>query len=122
MKRSHLLYNPFKDQVIVHRADSDQVYNAHLDRWLYNAANGGVLVSPFISPREKSVKKEADTIGGRFIQITNRPFEDREKPYGHDFDLCAQGRLLIIAPAAGMPMDRASCLKMNSLAQIISSC
>lgn len=116
----HLLDNPFKDQVIVHRADNDQIFNANKDRWLHTAANGGVLVSPFISQREKSIRKEVESSGGRFILITNFPFSEREKPSGKDFDLCAQGRLLIIAPLTAMPLDRPSCLKMNSLAKSIA--
>ena len=116
----HLLDNPFKDQVIVHRADDDQTFLANKDRWLHTAMNGGVLVSPFISQREKMIRKEAEESGGRFILITNRPFGEREKPTGKDFDLCAQGRLLIIAPSTAIPLDRASCLKMNSLARTIA--
>lgn len=116
----HLLDNPFKDQVIVHRADNDQIFNANKDRWLHTAANGGVLVSPFISQREKSIRKEVESSGGRFILITNFPFSEREKPSGKDFDLCAQGLLLIIAPSTPMPLDRSSCLRMNSLAKSIA--
>lgn len=115
----HLLHNPFKDQVIVHRADNDQTFNANRDRWLHTAANGGVLVSPFISPREKSIRKEAESSGGKFILITNRPLAEREKPSGKDFVLCSQGHLLIIAPSISMPLDRSACLKMNSLARTI---
>ena len=116
----HLLHNPFKDQVVVHRADNDQTFLANKDRWLHTAANGGVLVSPFISQREKSIRNEAETSGGRLILITNRPLGEREKPSGKDFDLCAQGRLLIVAPSIPMPLDRSSCLKMNSLAASIA--
>ena len=116
----HLLDNPFKDQVIVHKADNDQTFLANKDRWLHTAANGGVLVSPFISQREKSIRKESESSGGRLILITNRPFGEREKPSGRDFDLCAQGRLLIIAPSTPIPLDRASCLKMNSLSKTIA--
>ncbi|MDE5584983.1 MAG: hypothetical protein K2I92_01440 [Muribaculaceae bacterium] len=116
----HLLHNPFKDQVVVHRADNDQTFLANKDRWLHTAANGGVLVSPFISQREKSIRNEAETSGGRLILITNRPFREREKPSGRDFDLCSQGRLLILAPSIPMPLDRPSCLKMNSLAASIA--
>lgn len=115
----HLLDNPFKDQVIVHRADDDQIFLANRDRWLHTAANGGVLVSPFISQREKSIRKEAELAGARLILITNRPLGEREKPSGKDFELCAQGRMLIIAPSTPMPLDRSACLKINSLAASI---
>lgn len=116
----HLLDNPFKDQVIVHRADDDLAFRVNSDRWLHTAANGGVLVSPFISHREKCIRKEAELSGGKFILITNRPFGEREKPSGKDFDLCAEGRLLIISPAAPIPLDRPSCIKMNSLAGVVA--
>lgn len=112
----HLLDNPFREQVIVHRADTDETYSSNRDRWLYNAANGGILVSPFISKREKEIRREAEELGGRFILITNEPLEDRQKPMGKDFELCTEGRLLIIAPLAPVDFSRSACLTMNSLA------
>lgn len=116
----HLLDNPFKEQVIVHRADTETDYSRNRERWLHIALNGGVLVSPFISPREKAIKNEAAETGCRVILVTNRPFFEREKPCGTDFDLCAQGRLLIISPTT--PLSRAHCLQMNSLAKTIANC
>lgn len=115
----HLLDNPFKEQVIVHRADSDEAFIQKKEHWMHTAANGGVLVSPFISKREKEVRAEAEAMGSRIILITNRPFAEREKPGGHDFDLCVQGRLLIIAPQTPIDFSRAACLKMNTLAEAI---
>ncbi len=116
----HLLDNPFKDQVIVHRADNDEAYSANRERWLYTAGNGGVLVSPFISKREKEIRKEAELLGSRFILITNRPLGEREKPSAHDFDLCSQGRLLIVATQDSIDFSRVSCMRMNALAATIT--
>lgn len=113
----HLLDNPFKDQVIVHRADSDEIFALNKIRWLYTASNGGVLVSPFISKREKEVRAEAEEAGGRFILIVNRPFGEREKPTGKDFELCTAGRLLVVYPTEPYTFSRDTCLKMNSLAE-----
>lgn len=112
-----LLDNPFKEQVVVHRADSDTAFAANRDAWLHTAANGGVLASPFISKREKQIRLEAEALGGRFILVTDRPFADREKPAGRDFGLCACGRMLIIAPAEALPFGRSACLKMNAIAR-----
>lgn len=117
----HLLDNPFKDQVIVHRADSAESFANMKEHWLYTAANGGVLVSPFISPREKEVREEAERNNGRFILITNAPLAERQKPAGRNFDLCAQGRLLIIAPMTAMALNRGCCLKMNSMAKELAA-
>lgn len=116
-----LLANPFMEQVIVHRAETDEQFEHHKEEWLYNAANGGVLVSPFISKREKLVKTEAEALEGRFIIITHEAFGDRYKPSGHDFELCSQGRLLIIS--LGLPskteLSRNHCIRMNRLAEAI---
>lgn len=116
----HLLANPFKEQVIVHRADTPVQFDRNKDRWLYTAANGGVLVSPFISPREKEIRTEAEELDGRFILITNQPFAGRDKPTGRDFDLCTQGRMLIITPLQPLDFSRPACLKMNELAKQIA--
>ena len=114
-----LLECPFREQVVVHRADSPEIRQRKRDMWLYTAANGGVLVSPFISPAEKAIRTEAEEAGGRIILITNQTFEERYKPSGRDFELCEAGRLLIIS--ANMPGDlsRQACLTMNDLAGFI---
>lgn len=117
----HLLDNPFKDQVIIHRTDSQEQFTQNKEKWLYTAANGGVLVSPFISKREKETRAEAEELGGRFILISNAPLAERNKPAAHNFNLCSQGRMLIIAPQEPLDFSRNSCLRMNSLANTIAS-
>lgn len=116
---SQLLDNPFKEQVIVHRADTLEIRRHNRELWLYTAANGGVLVSPFISPDEKVIRAEAEESGGRIILIINRPIDSRYKPIGHDFDLCESGRLLIISANLDDNLNRSACLTMNSLAEEI---
>lgn len=116
-----LLQNPFKEAVIVHRRDSEETREQHRQQWLYTAANGGVLVSPFISQAEKAIRAETESIGGKIILITNQTMDERYKPAGHDFELCESGRLLIISiPSADRVLTRAACLAMNSLAETIS--
>lgn len=118
----HLLDNPFKCQVVVHRADSPEERERKLDGWLHLAANGGVLVSPFISPDEKAAYASALAEGGAVILVSNRPIDSRYKPSGVEFDLCAEGRLLIVSPHAlqGTPtLTRAACMQMNALAAAI---
>lgn len=119
----HLLDNPFKDQVVVHRADSFASRQHNKSQWLHTAANGGVLVSPFISRDEREVRDLACETDGRFIQIVNDPMDEHYKPMGRDFDLCQQGRLLIIAPMAQKTetLTRQACLEMNALAAHIST-
>lgn len=111
-----LLDCPFKEQVIVHRADSSETRQKNREQWLYTAANGGVLVSPFISPAEKEIRKEAEEAGGRFILIISEPMGERYKPAGRDFELCDAGRLLIISANLPGELSRKTCLAMNELA------
>lgn len=117
-----LLQNPFKDQVVVHRADSNASQARKKEQWLYTAANGGILVSPFISKAEKEVRAEAEGYGGKLIIITHEAFPERFKPSAHDFELCEQGRLLIISLGltTGTELDRGICLRMNTLATKIA--
>lgn len=115
----HLLDNPFKEQVVVHRADSPEVLKKHKEYWIYVASNGGIMVSPFISAREKEIRKETEAAGGRFILIREKPFAEKEKPAAHDFSLCSEGRMLIIAPVQPYEFSRQSCIMMNNLARII---
>lgn len=112
-----LLECPFKQQVIVHRADTPEERQLHHDLWLYTAANGGVLVSPFISADEKAVRAEAEEAGGRFILIVNEPMAERYKPSGSDFELCEAGRLLIVSAGLHGALSRATCQAMNELAK-----
>ena len=118
-----LLDNPFKEQVVVHRADSASELERKRTQWLHAAANGGVLVSPFISPAEKAVRREAEVAGARIILITNEPMHERFKPTGADFDRCEQGRLLIVSMPGGdaKTVTREECLAMNSIAAHIAA-
>lgn len=115
-----LLDCPFKEQVIVHRADSSETRQKNREQWLYTAANGGVLVSPFISPAEKEIRKEAEEAGGRFILIISEPMGERYKPTGREFELCEAGRLLIVSANLPGDLSRQTCLTMNTLAQTIT--
>lgn len=116
-----LLECPFREQVVVHRADSEDARAHNRDLWLYTAANGGVLVSPFISPAEKSVREEADDLGGRFILIVNEPMGERYKPSGRDFELCEAGRMLIVSAGISGEISREICLRMNGMAEVLAA-
>lgn len=117
-----LLDHPFKEQVIVHRADTTEQLASKREKWLRAASRGGVLVSLFISPAEKAIRNEADDAGARFILITHQQKENRNKPSGRDFELCEAGRMLIVAPASlDVTLSRSSCMTMNTLAESICS-
>ena len=114
-----------KRPVIIHRGDSVEARRNNENAWLSCAANGGVLVSPFISPDEKVIRDKALALGGRLIVIRNDGFEERFKPVGRDFDLCAAGRVLLVAPwpeaLARSVVSRVEALSMNAGAVRLSS-
>lgn len=119
----HLLENPFKEAIIIHRSDDAQTLKQKREEWLYNAVNGGVLVSPFISKAEKAIRTEAEQLGAKVILLSNKRLSEREKPSAHDFAQCAKGKLLIIYPN-NLPIEhtlsRTTCLSLNALAERIS--
>lgn len=116
----HLLSNPFKAPVVIHRADTESLRAAKNRRWQHLSENGGVLVSAFISPAEKEIRRQCEEANGKVILLTTRPFSEREKPSRHDFDQCMSGRLLILAPMAELPPGRATFLFLNTTAEAIS--
>ena len=116
-----LLANPFKEAVAVHRADTTAVKQADRARWLHTAVNGGVLVSPFISPDECDIRREAEALGGRLIVLGYSPFGERFKPAAHDFCLCESGRLLLLAPLTPMAPTRSTFLWLNKWAADIAT-
>ena len=85
---------------------------------LEQAWRGTVMVSPFISPGEKEIAHAVmEQEYGSLILIRAVGFPPLYKPAGAHFDLCAQGRLLVLSPFAytGRKQDltRERCLQMN---------
>ena len=74
------------------------------------AERGAVLVSPWISPGEKAVKAEALARGGRIVQLLPEGMGPYYKPGGGDFDVCAEGRMILLSPFAprdeGAPREK----------------
>lgn len=69
-----------------------------------------------ISKDEKNIRAEVEVLGANIILLTNGAFPERYKPAAHDFALCEQGCLLIIAPIVTLPTSRATFMKLNALA------
>ena len=84
------------------------------------AWRGAVVVSPFISPGEKEIARAVmEQEYGSLILIKPDGFPPLYKPSGRYFDLCAQGRLLVLSPfphtGRAQPLTRQRCLEMNAL-------
>ncbi len=117
-----LFRNPDKEAVKISRSFTPKEKLQKKAEWLSEGVKGTVLVSPFISPAEKSIRSEAEAIGAKIILIIHEAFPDRYKPASHDFTLCSEGRLLIIS--LGLPIKteptRSICERMNALAKAVA--
>jgi REP element-mobilizing transposase RayT len=86
---------------------------------------GTVIVSPFISPGEKAVAEMVLGMStGELIVMKPAGFPPCYRPGGRYFNLCAQGRLLILSAFAHTPkpseLTRERCLAMNTWCENIS--
>lgn len=119
-----LLRNPDKMAVKISRRFSEEEKLRKKKLWIESASQGTVIVSPFISAAEKAIRSKVEALGGKIILITHEAFPERFKPAKHDFDLCAEGRLLIISLGRPAPasLSRADCVAMNELAELLALC
>ncbi len=118
-----LLRNPDKEAVRISRKFTPEEKMEKRTKWLSDVSKGTVLVSPFISREEKEIRTEAESLGSRIILIIHEAFGERYKPAKHDFDLCSEGRILLISLGlpTKTPLTREVCLRMNELAYLIST-
>lgn len=88
------------------------------------ARNGTVMVSPFISPKEKEVMEVLLKEGLPFIYIADNGFRDYYKPQYCLFDAVARKQVLILSPWEYDPdkkhVSRAECVEMNKMAEEIT--
>lgn len=119
-----LLRNCDKQAVIVHRRYSLQERQRLEQQWTRCAENGGALVSPFISPAEKQIRDKALDAGGSLIILRAEGFRERFKPTGAEFELCDNGRLLLLAPwpygTRESALTREQALSLNHMAEEVA--
>jgi len=90
------------------------------------AEHGAVLVDPCISHGEKEIARRAYLAGYSVITLQDKGFTPLYKPGGKLFDRCADGNLLMLAPA-GWPylpgrqkITRDKACVLNRLGQLLS--
>lgn len=119
-----LLRHPEKEYVRISSKFSEKELVMRKRRWHEIIRGGGVLISPFISRAEKEIMHYGIKNGASIIRIVENGFPERYKPSGEEFNLCSEGRLLIIAPVTHRTrtdkISRAQCLEMNALAEALS--
>lgn len=116
-----LLTKRFRYQVYVRSKWSDAEFQEYKKSCLEYCKTGGIAVSPFYSPREKEILREVIALGGEVIIVSMEAYTERTKPQGRNFDLCAEGRLLIVyeqgAPEYMPVLKREIAVKMNGIAE-----
>ena len=93
-----LLDRPYRLQVRVSRRCTQVQIQEEAARYMAAARAGAVLVSPSISPGEKAVMRAAFDAHLPLIVLVENGFTPLTKPRGEQFDACAAGRLLLLAP------------------------
>ena len=83
--------------VVCHRKDAKR-YEEQKQRCLEEAAQGAVLVSACISPKEREIINESVNRGFATITVHDNGFSDRYHPSEERLGLCAEGRLLLVTP------------------------
>lgn len=83
--------------VVCHCKDAKR-YGEQKQRCLDEAAQGAVLVSACISPKEREIINESVNRGFATITIHDNGFSDRYHPSEERLGLCAEGRLLLVTP------------------------
>ena len=89
------------------------------------ASTGATLVSPCISEGEREIARRAFEADYKVITLANKGFSPLYKPGGKLFETCAEGNLLMLAPAnwpyqpGEKKMTRADALTLNQLASWI---
>lgn len=114
-----LLRHPVISQVRVSRSFTAEQLEQLNKEWEDTIRCGGVLVSPFIAKGEKDIMLKGIEEGASLILITRDEIRERFKPSGKLFDLCAEGRLLILSTQKGVwepRISKAEATVMNELA------
>ncbi len=123
---NHFLLDwPMKLQVQCSRSLTDDEIETQKENFLQQARKGAVLVSPSISPGEKSIMRAAVDEGLPVITLVENGLTPYTKPTGRSMETCASGKLLILAPwqhhNEQLTITREQCLQLNAMAQAICS-
>ena len=121
---SALLSAERKLPLICHRSDAP-FFECQRDAVLRAAREGAVIVSAFISPKEREIRDLLLMEQLPIIEVVDNGFADRYKPSGKSFYACAENRLVQISLwnyeySRNLTVNREACLVMNELARVIA--
>ena len=101
-----------------------QALRDYMNGCVLAARHGVVMVSPFISPKEKDVLNVLLAEQHPIIVLADNGFRDYYKPSSNLFDGVAAGRIMILSPweydAGKRHISRADCVMLNTMAEEIA--
>ncbi len=112
--------------LVCHRADIN-LFEQQKAAILAAAQDGAVIVSAFISTKERKIRDLLFAAQLPMIEIINNGVSGRYKPYGKAFYACAENKLVQISPWQYLyqresTISREMCLVMNELSITICQC
>lgn len=121
---SALLSAERKLPLVCHRSDAP-FFERQRDAVLRAAREGAVIVSAFVSPKEREIGRLLLMEQLPVIEVCDNGFGDRYKPSGKSFYACAENRLVQISPwnyeyCRDLAVNREVCLVMNELVRVIA--
>lgn len=121
---SALLSAERKLPLVCHRSDAP-FFERQRAAVLRAAHEGAVIVSAFVSPKEREIGRLLLMEQLPVIEVCDNGFGDRYKPSGKSFYACAENRLVQISPwnyeyCRDLAVNREVCLVMNELARVIA--
>lgn len=121
---SSLLSAERKLPLVCHRSDAP-FFERQRDAVLRAAREGAVIVSAFVSPKEREIGRLLLMEQLPVIEVCDNGFGDRYKPSGKSFYACAENRLVQISPwnyeyCRDLAVNCEVCLVMNELARVIA--
>ena len=121
---SALLSAERKLPLVCHRSDAP-FFERQREGVLRAAREGAVIVSAFVSPKEREIGRLLLMEQLPVIEVCDNGFGDRYKPSGKSFYACAENRLVQISPwnyeyCRDLAVNREVCLVMNELARVIA--
>ena len=121
---SALLSAERKLPLVCHRSDAP-FFERQRDAVLRAAREGAVIVSAFISPKEREIRRLLLMEQLPVIEVYDNGLADRYKPSGKNFYACAENRLVQISPwnyeyCRNLTVNREVCLLMNELARVVA--
>ena len=121
---SALLSAERKLPLVCHRSDAP-FFERQRDAVLRAAREGAVIVSAFVSPKEREIGRLLLMEQLPVIEVCDNGFGERYKPSGKSFYACAENRFVQISPwnyeyCRDLAVNREVCLVMNELARVIA--